>query len=149
MFKMERYNCQFICYLYCSGIYGDASKAVLNKVPYIKYLRCPFPILQSRFGHHKVRSNGPLSPRKWTIGPDLMISPPIFLSTCGIGELLELGRVDLLELGPNEEAGDPDELETVLRHAAGDAEEAVQEVHRQVKGLPVQPVLLAHFYQPV
>jgi hypothetical protein len=69
--------------------------------------------------------------------------------TCDVGELLELGRVDLLEFSPDEEAGDPDELKPVLGDVAGDAQVPVQEVHRQVEGLPVQPVHLAHLYQPV
>ena len=57
--------------------------------------------------------------------------------TCDVGKLLQLGRVDLLELGPDEEAGHPDELEPVLWYVAGDAEKAVQEVNSQVEGLPV------------
>ena len=74
---------------------------------------------------------------------------PCGTGTCNIGELLELGRVDLLELGPDEEAGDPDELEAALLDVGGQAQEPVQEVSRQVEGFPVQPVHLAHLYQPV
>jgi len=66
-----------------------------------------------------------------------------------VGKLLELGRVDLLDLGADEEASDPDQLESVLGDGGGDPEEPVYKVHGEVEGLPVQPVHLAHLDQPV
>ena len=66
-----------------------------------------------------------------------------------VGELLQLGRVDLLNLGSNEEACDADQLEPVLRDGGRDCEEAVNEVDCEVEGLAVEPVYLAHLDQPV
>ena len=66
-----------------------------------------------------------------------------------IGKLLELGRVDLLNLGANKETRDTDQLEPVPRYSGGDPQEPVYKVHGEVECLPVQPVHLAHLDQPV
>ena len=79
----------------------------------------------------------------------LIISLDILKLTSNVGKLLQLGRVDLLNLGANEEAAHADQLQPVLGHRGGEAEEAVDEVDSEVESLPVESVHLAHFYQPV
>ena len=69
--------------------------------------------------------------------------------TSNISKLLQLRRVDFFYLGANEEAADSNQLQPVLGHRGGEAEEAVDEVDGEVEGLPVQSVHLAHLDQPV
>ena len=64
--------------------------------------------------------------------------------TGDVCELLQLGRVDLLNLGPNEQTRDSDELEPVLGDSGGDGEEPVDEVYGKVERLAVKPVHFAN-----
>ena len=67
------------------------------------------------------------------------------------GEVLELGRIDLLDLGGEEERRDADELQAVDAHrrTAHHRHEAVHVLDGQVQRLAVQPVGVRDLDQPV
>ena len=65
------------------------------------------------------------------------------------GEFPQLRRIDLLDLGGDEERRHADQLQAVDGHRLAHSEEAVDVLARQMEGLAVQPVREADLEQPV